>query len=267
MNIDQFQKLINSWYREYRRDLPWRNTFDAYSILVSEIMLQQTQVSRVLNYYDKFLKTYPTFSALATADNKTLFDLWSGLGYWKRALNLKKIAEIVEEKYEGVLPREINILKTLPGIGEYTSAALLCFIYNYPVAFIETNIRKVIKHFFFKDEEFVSDKEIYKIAELTLDRNNPREWNYALMDYGSSQFKKNNTGKTFKRESFANSNRYYRGELIRFINLNGEVSISEIRKLLNNMSQDKITNSRLNIILDSLVKDELIINRGESYFI
>jgi len=267
MNIDQFQKLINSWYREYRRDLPWRNTFDAYSILVSEIMLQQTQVSRVLNYYDKFLKTYPTFSALATADNKTLFDLWSGLGYWKRALNLKKIAEIVEEKYEGVLPREINILKTLPGIGEYTSAALLCFIYNYPVAFIETNIRKVIKHFFFKDEESISDKEVYKIAELILDRDNPREWNYALMDYGSSQFRKNEISKKVKKESFINSNRYYRGELIRFINLNGEVSINEVRKLINNISKCEMTNSRLNLILESLVKDELIINNGEKYFI
>ena len=213
MEVEEFKNIINSWYLFNRRDLPWRKTFDPYSILVSEIMLQQTQVSRVLNFYDKFLNTYPNFSSLAGADNKKLFELWNGLGYWKRALNLRKIAEIIQVKYGGVFPNDIDILKTLPGVGEYTSAALKCFIYNYPIAFVETNIRKVLKHFFFPDIENIPDKQIYRIADLVLDRNNPREWNYALMDYGSSELRLRKVSRNAKKESFVLSNRYYRGKV------------------------------------------------------
>lgn len=267
MELEEFKNIINSWYLVHRRDLPWRKTFDPYSILVSEIMLQQTQVSRVLNFYDKFLNTYPTFSSLAGADNKTLFELWNGLGYWKRALNLKKIAEIIQVKYEGVFPNDIETLKTLPGVGEYTSAALKCFIYNFPVAFVETNIRKVITHFFFPEVDNISDKEIYSIADLVLDRDNPREWNYALMDYGSSEFRIKNVTKNAKRESFVFSNRYYRGELIRFINQKEEVSVKEIHLLLNQIGGNKINTNRISMILDSLVKDELIKNENNRYFI
>ena len=267
MEIQEFKNIINSWYLDHRRDLPWRKTFDPYCILVSEIMLQQTKVSRVLNFYDKFLNTYPTFSSLAGADNKTLFELWNGLGYWKRALNLKKIAEITQFKYEGVFPSDIETLKTLPGVGEYTSAALKCFIFNFPVAFVETNIRKVVKHFFFPEIDNISDKEIYRIADLVLDRDNPREWNYALMDYGASEFRIKNAAIKVKRESFVFSNRYYRGELIRFINKKGEVSLNEIHLLLNQIGENKITTNRISTILDSLIKDELIKNENNRYFI
>ena len=267
MEIEEFKNIINTWYLVHRRDLPWRKTFDPYSIVVSEIMLQQTQVGRVLNFYDKFLNTFPTFSSLATADNKTLFELWNGLGYWKRALNLRKIAEIIQLKYEGVFPSDIDTLKTLPGVGEYTSAALKCFIYNYPVAFVETNIRKVINHFFFNGSDNVSDKEIYRIADLVLDRDNPREWNYSLMDYGSSEFRSKKTTKNDKKESFVFSNRFYRGELIRFITQKGEVSRDEIHILLNTISENKITNSRVSSILESLIKDQLISNKKDRYYI
>lgn len=267
MELKEFKNIINSWYLAHRRDLPWRKTFDPYSILVSEIMLQQTQVSRVLNFYDKFLDRYPTFSSLSIADNKTLYGLWNGLGYWKRALNLRKTAEIIQVKYEGVFPNDIDTLKTLPGVGEYTSAALKCFIYNYPVAFVETNIRKVIKHFFFSETDNVSEKEIYKIADLVLDRDNPREWNYALMDYGSSEFRLKKVTQKAKKESFIFSNRYYRGEIIRFITQKGEVSIDDINSLLVEKSGIEINSSRINSILESLINDELIIYKNDRYYI
>tara|TARA_A100001037_G_scaffold306395_1_gene351195 strand:- start:3534 stop:4337 length:804 start_codon:yes stop_codon:yes gene_type:complete len=267
VEVEEFKNIINSWYLFNRRDLPWRKTFDPYSILVSEIMLQQTQVSRVLNFYDKFLNTYPNFSSLAGADNKKLFELWNGLGYWKRALNLRKIAEIIQVKYGGVFPNDIDILKTLPGVGEYTSAALKCFIYNYPIAFVETNIRKVLKHFFFPDIENIPDKQIYRIADLVLDRNNPREWNYALMDYGSSELRLRKVSRNAKKESFVLSNRYYRGVLIRYINQKGKVSIDEINILLNEKNENKISSNRIKLILESLVKDQLIIYKNDKYFI
>jgi len=179
-----FRKIINDHYRENYREMPWRRTRDPYRILVSEIMLQQTQVDRVLQKYVEFIKTFPHFQALAQAPLSKVLRVWQGMGYNRRALSLKRLAGIVVQEYGGKLPADPHELVRLPGIGPYSASAIYAFVHNRPCLFIETNIRRVYIHFFFADREHVRDAEILPILEKTLDRKNPRDWYYALMDYG-----------------------------------------------------------------------------------
>ena len=171
-------------YREHGRDFPWRQTRDAYAILVSEVMLQQTQVSRVLPKYEEFLKTFPTMHTLAAAPVTAVLTAWQGLGYNRRALNLQRAAQAIVRDHRGVVPRSPAALRSLPGIGPATAAAVCAFAYDTPVPFIETNIRAAFIHFFFQECASVADAAILPLVELTLDRDHPREWFYALMDYG-----------------------------------------------------------------------------------
>jgi A/G-specific adenine glycosylase len=183
--IAAFQQSIRDYYRVHRRSLPWRETRDPYAILVSEIMLQQTQVDRVREKYLEFIDALPTFQALAEADLSRVLSLWQGLGYNRRALSLRLCGLSVLESYGGELPREIGELESLPGIGPYTARAVAAFAFGQATPLIETNVRSVFIHHFFPDREKVPDREILPLVELTLDRDEPREWYYALMDYGS----------------------------------------------------------------------------------
>jgi A/G-specific adenine glycosylase len=183
--IAAFQQTIRNYYFEHRRSLPWRETRDPYAILVSEIMLQQTQVDRVRDKYLAFLGTLPTFQALAEADLSQVLSLWQGLGYNRRALSLRLCALSVVESYGGELPRDIRELESLPGIGPYTARAVAAFAFGKATPLIETNIRSVFIHHFFPEHDAVPDGEILPLVEVTLDRDEPREWYYALMDYGS----------------------------------------------------------------------------------
>jgi A/G-specific adenine glycosylase len=158
---------------------------DSYRILVSEIMLQQTQVERVLDKYKVFIRIFPDFSSLAVAPLADILKVWQGLGYNRRAVALQKIAISVMKESRGRLPVTREELLKLPGIGKYTASAILTFACNQPNIFIETNIRRVFIHFFFRDRENISDAEILPLIEMTLDAGNPREWYYALMDYGA----------------------------------------------------------------------------------
>ncbi|MEK7079017.1 MAG: A/G-specific adenine glycosylase, partial [Patescibacteria group bacterium] len=133
-----------------RRDFPWRNTTDPYHILVSEVMLQQTQVARVMVKFPIFIDQFSNFKELATASTKDILQVWQGMGYNRRALYLKKIAEIVITQYKGKLPDDPAILDTFPGIGEATAASIVAFAFNKPLVFIETNIRRVFIHLFFE---------------------------------------------------------------------------------------------------------------------
>jgi A/G-specific adenine glycosylase len=179
MNVSAFGKLIIDYHEKHgRHDLPWRKTKDPYKILVSEMMLQQTQVSRVIPKYKSWMKRFPSMRALAKASVRDVLMEWQGLGYNRRALYLKKTAE------EGLLPVDFHELQKLPGIGQSTAGAIMAFAYDVPVVFIETNIRSVFIHHFFPKSRKVSDKKILPIIEKTLDRKNPRKWYYALMDYG-----------------------------------------------------------------------------------
>jgi A/G-specific adenine glycosylase len=183
--IRLFRQRIYAHYRKNGRALPWRRTHDPYKILVSEMMLQQTQVKRVIEKYKEFLRRFPAIESLASAPLHEILEQWQGLGYNRRALALIRLAAIVVDRYGGRIPREIEVLKALPGVGAATAGAVCAFAFDKPVVFIETNIRSVFIHFFFRDRGEVKDSEILPLVEQTLDAKHPRQWYYALMDYGA----------------------------------------------------------------------------------
>ncbi|MBA2277826.1 MAG: A/G-specific adenine glycosylase, partial [Chloroflexia bacterium] len=136
------------WWHANRRDLPWRHTRDPYRILVSEVMLQQTQVDRVIPYYERWLDHFPTVEALAAATTAELIRAWAGLGYNRRAVNLQRTARHVVEVCGGEFPREVEALRQLPGIGPYTAGAIACFAFELDTAFVDTNMRRVLHRLF-----------------------------------------------------------------------------------------------------------------------
>jgi A/G-specific adenine glycosylase len=184
--IRSFQGSLRRFYRLHGRDLPWRRTTDPYHILVSEFMLQQTQVERVLVKYPAFLGQFPDINTLAMADLREVLTAWQGLGYNRRALALFRTARRIAEEFHGEVPLDRAILDSFPGIGNATAGAIVVFSTDRPVVFIETNIRRVYIHLFFPEAEKVHDREIEPILERTLDRENPRRFYYTLMDYGSA---------------------------------------------------------------------------------
>ncbi|OPY73394.1 MAG: putative A/G-specific adenine glycosylase YfhQ [Syntrophorhabdus sp. PtaU1.Bin002] len=220
--IRAFQRDIYRYYEDHRRDLPWRKTRNPYHILVSEIMLQQTQVERVIEKYGEFIVIFPDVSSLARAPLKDVLSAWQGLGYNRRALALRRTAEIIATAYSGEVPASMEDLSRLPGIGKTTAGEILAFAFNLPVLFIETNIRRVFIHHFFTEESTVTDREIMFLVEATLDRENPRDWYYALMDYGSMLKKDilnpNRRSAHYKKQpAFKNSSRKIRGTILKIL--------------------------------------------------
>ena len=181
----EFRAIVLDHYREQGRDLPWRKTYDPYKILVSEVMLQQTQTARVIPKYSSFLSLFPNLKALAGAPLEAVLTTWQGLGYNRRALALHRAAQTVWSEHQGRLPRGVSELERLPGIGPATAAAVCVFAYGQPLVFIETNIRSAYLYHFFPECSAVPDADILPLIEATLDRDNPRDWYYALMDYGA----------------------------------------------------------------------------------
>lgn len=221
-DLASFQQLIREYYRRHGRRLPWRETGDPYAILVSELMLQQTQVDRVVKKYTEFLEAFPGFRDLAEAELSRVLTLWQGLGYNRRAVSLRLCAQAVVEHFQGALPDDIGELEALPGIGPYTARAVAAFAFARATPFIETNIRSVFIHHFFPEREKVSDREILPLVELTLDRHEPREWYYALMDYGAMLKKVGaNPGRQSahhtRQSPFRGSNREQRSLILRNI--------------------------------------------------
>jgi A/G-specific adenine glycosylase len=183
---EEFQKIVLNHYRNYGRELAWRTTADPYRILVSEIMLQQTQVDRVSIKYPAFIDIFPGFATLAAAPLSEVLTVWQGMGYNRRVIALQKCAQRVMTEFGGLLPASVDTLATFPGIGRATASSICAFAFNMPVIFIETNIRRVFIHFFFSDTATVNDAEILPIVEGTLFREDPRTWYNALMDLGTS---------------------------------------------------------------------------------
>jgi len=220
--VAAFRKTVYDYYKRYGRDLPWRKTTDPYRILVSEVMLQQTQAPRVLLKYKGFLDRFPDVAALAAAPLSHVLSAWQGLGYNRRALMLKQTAERIVVHHAGVVPRNVEALVSLPGIGPATARAVMAFAFNEPVILIETNIRAVFIHHFFTGEEPIPDSALIPLVEKTLDRNNPGKWYNALMDYGT--FLKRVHANPARRSAhhqrqspFEGSVRQIRGAVIRFI--------------------------------------------------
>ena len=185
LEFAQFVDKIWDYYHDNARDLPWRHDPTPYQVLVSEVMLQQTQVTRVTAKYHEWMETFPTLETLAAATVAEVSREWQGLGYNRRGLWLQRAAAMVIDRHGGQLPHDPVALVTLPGIGPNTAGSIAAFAYNEPVVFIETNIRRVFIHEFFADADEVDDKDLQPLIEATLDRDEPRQWYYALMDYGS----------------------------------------------------------------------------------
>lgn len=223
MTPTKFRKHIYDYYRKSgRHDLPWRKTHDPYKILVSEIMLQQTQVPRVLKKYEEFLNTFPTAATLAKASVAEVLKIWQGLGYNRRALHLKRVCETIIQEHSGKFPQTAQELESLPGIGQSTRGAIMAFAFGIPTVFIETNIRAIYIHHFFPHKKKVSDKELLPLIEKTLDTKNPRDWYYALMDYGVhlKQTLPNPSRKSAhhtKQSTFKGSNREIRSKILKLI--------------------------------------------------
>ncbi len=217
----QFVEMVWQYYcAEGRQELPWRKTHDPYRILVSEMMLQQTQVERVVPKYLEFLQLFPTARRLTTAPLGDVIRAWQGLGYNRRAKYLQLAAREVVENQKGKWPQDEPGLRSLPGVGSYTAGAIMAFAYNVPTVLIETNVRQVFIHHFFKRATKVHDVDILKLVERTLPRESAREWYYALMDYGSylKEQHGNITHKSkhyTKQSKFHGSDRQIRGAILK----------------------------------------------------
>jgi A/G-specific adenine glycosylase len=260
--IDIFHQIIYQYYSENARDLPWRLTRDPYRILVSEIMLQQTQVERVLVKYDEFIRAFPDFASLAHADLRAVLKVWKGLGYNRRALSLQTIAQRVVSEFGGFLPDSPTTLKTFPGIGPATAGALAAFAFHQPAVFIETNIRRVFLHLFFPERSGVNDKDILPLVEKTLDGDRVRTWYYALMDYGAMLKKEtqnpNRRSAHHQRQApFANSNREIRGLILKALLDHATLSEEELPAVVGKRRD------RTKMLLDVLVREGFVERQGD----
>lgn len=250
--------------------MPWRDISNPYKIFVSEMMLQQTQVERVRVKYAEFIKRFPNLKSVAQADKVEILKVWQGLGYNRRALFIKKACEEILSKHKGIFPKSFETLQTLPGIGPSTAGAICAFAYNQPVFFIETNVRAVILHFFFKNKEKVSDKDIIEILKkVTPSRSDlsgrsgtsPRDWYYALYDYGT--FLKKSLGKNktklhqkskhyTKQSKFEGSFRQKRAQVLKLKLIDPNSTDTQILNKLN------LSHQELEDVYISLDKDGLI---------
>lgn len=266
-----FKRDVWQWYWAHTPGLPWRMTRDPYRIFVSEVMLQQTQIPRVLEAYPRFLQRFPTLSHLAAAPFSRVLKEWQGMGYNRRALYLKKAARIIEEQYQGKIPRSEQALHSLPGIGAYSARAILCFAYGDCKPFVETNIRRVIIHTFFPGKKNVSDEKILLVLQHVRPQRNQREWYWALMDYGRDALKHipnpNRRSKGYMKQSrFEGSPRYTRAKIIQYLLKHKKAAVGPLAR---DIASDRNVNNTHHIpsLLISLVKEGLIQKSGRFYSI
>jgi A/G-specific adenine glycosylase len=264
--ILDFQQMVLSYYNHYGREMAWRDTTDPYMILVSEIMLQQTQVERVKIKFPEFIKAFPDFASLAVVPLDNVLSVWQGMGYNRRAIALQKCAIRVINEYNGILPDDVDLLVTFPGIGRATASSIAAFAFNLPVVFIETNIRRVFIHFFFSCTDTVSDADLIPIVEKSLYKENPRVWYWALMDLGSALKKTvpnpNRRSVHYSKQSpFEGSDREIRGTIIRM--LLSEPGMSE-KQLLAIRIDDP---ARIKKILAALISEGFIVIQKNRFFL
>jgi len=262
--IDAFRNIIYSHFKKYGRKFPFRENITPYNVLVSEIMLQQTQTGAVSEKFLKFITLFPDFNTLNQAPLDDVIKAWHGLGYNRRAIALKKIAEKVIKDYNGELPVFLNILEDLPQIGHNTASSIISFAFNKPTVFIETNIRRVFIYFFFPNKKNVKDKEILPLIENVLDKENPRKWYYALMDYGVMLKKThpelNKRSAHYKKQAaFKGSNREIRGNILKLLLDRGEILERDL------IEKFKIESERLNKILNQLTKEGFITRNNDLF--
>jgi A/G-specific adenine glycosylase len=264
-SISEFQQIIFKHFHDNPRPMPWRETRDPYCILVSEVMLQQTQVARVVVKYAEFLAAFPTLRHLAEASLPEVLQVWQGLGYNRRALALKRCAEEVAKLHGDCLPDTVDALEKLPGIGPYTARALAAFAYDIATPLIETNIRTVFIHFFFHGQEPVADRQIMPLVALTLTHDNPREWYYALMDYGVMlKLNHPNPGRRsahhVKQSRFEGSNRQLRSRMLQEVMNYPGISVQRLAEVLASSNDGQIEKN-----LVALEKEGFLEKAGSGY--
>ncbi len=261
-----FMRTVKTYFAEHRRSFPWRTTTDPYHILVSEIMLQQTQTDRVVPKYTAFLKKFPTAKVLADAPFKEVLTEWKGLGYNRRAKFLQAAVTAVTRSPAGTFPSTFTELTALPGIGPYTAGALMAFAFNLPHPVIETNIRTVYIHHFFPRAKKVPDAQLLPLIERTLDTTHPREWYAALMDYGA-MLKKTHTNPSrrsthhVKQTAFKGSDRYIRGKILTLLLTKPHTTATLVSLLSTDGAErtgQKIDRKRITGILAALKKEHII---------
>lgn len=262
--IGAFRAMVYTYHRAHPRPMPWRETDDPYRILVSEIMLQQTQVERVMLKYAEFIHAFPTVQTLADALLSDVLHVWQGLGYNRRALYLKRCSEMIATQYSGCFPHTPVELQTLPGIGPYTARAVAAFAYGIAEPLIETNIRSLFIHFFFHGCEKVSDSRIMPLIAATLDRDNPREWYYGLMDYGAMLKQAHtNPGRRSSHHTqqsrFEGSNRQMRSRLLREIMVQPGITRDELIKIVAAGHETVEQN------LDALQQEGFLLKQGDCF--
>jgi A/G-specific adenine glycosylase len=273
MIVDQssknaFLEALWVYYADHGRVLPWRERkngqYDPYEILVSEIMLQQTQVGRVVPYFQTFIHAFPDFHILANADLGDVVRVWSGLGYNRRARYLRDSARVVVDRYKGKLPKTMDELVALPGVGKNTAGAVLVYAFNQPELFIETNIRTVMLHHFYTDAQVkVKDVDILDSLKQVIDVSRPREFYWAMMDYGtylkSQGIKSHRGSENYKiQPKFSGSSRQLRGIVLRLL---AEQHIPEKQLAM------KINDDRFEKVISGLIKDGLVAREGNALFL
>lgn len=266
-DITDFRRIVWGYYNAYGRyKLPWRlpednGSFDAYKVLVSELMLQQTQVARVIPKYLAFIEKYPTVQTLAQAPLSGVLTIWSGLGYNRRAKFLRQAAQAIVRNFNGQIPMTTQELITLPGIGPNTAGAILAYAYNQPVVFIETNIRTVFFHHFFDDQTKIPDSALLPFLEQSLPQDAARRWYWALMDYGA--YLKQTVGnlsrsstRYAKQSVFAGSRRQIRGQILRLLTASPYTFLN---------LYEIIPDERLGDVLADLITEGFIEEKDSSY--
>lgn len=285
-DIETFRTLVRAEGARLYRDLPWRRTRDPYEIWLSEVMLQQTQVARVMTRWGEWLERFPTVEALAQASVSAVLAAWQGMGYNRRALALKSAAEAVVSDYDGAFPRETAQLKALPGIGPATAQGIRAFAFDLPGVYLETNVRTVLLHHFFPDVPGVPDRELTPLAEASCPAragetgegpyampqdadDTPRSWYYAMLDYGAYLKKTipnpSRRSSSYTRQSrFEGSRRQKRAHIVRML-LDAQASgrpglvLEEVRAGVNDMEigagRDAVSSDEVASILADLVRE------------
>ncbi|HLC67077.1 MAG TPA: A/G-specific adenine glycosylase [Candidatus Nanoarchaeia archaeon] len=271
-----FCRTVLQWYSRNKRNLPWRRTNDPYRILVSEVMLQQTQVERALQYYAKFLKKFPTADGLARATPTSVLRIWSGLGYNRRALLLQRTAQAAVRGF----PRTDAELQQMPGIGPYTAGAILAFAYNQDAVFADTNILRVMERYYYGNKQKSPNQILEKLEEL-LPRGNARQWYSALMDFGAMvctaraprcltcplrqqckaapHFLRGGLPRVAKHspEKFEDSNRWWRGQIVKHM-VRKKMTAEELYLKIGKRSKRKFTNALRELRGEGLLESRLM---------
>lgn len=261
--VKSFQDKVWKHYKEHKRKLSWRQTKSDYHIVVSEFMLQQTQVARVVPKYEAFIQAFPNWQSLANASYGHVYKYWQGLGYNRRARYLRDLAKIIVRDYQAKLPSDETVLLTLPGIGPATASAIKAFVFNQATVYLETNVRSVYLHEFYSEQRRAPDAQLKLLIGQTMPKKSIRDWYYALLDYGvyikQTYGNPNIRSKSYVVQSkFHGSKRELRGKILKQLYLK-EMNLQTLQKNVTDHSYD------LKEILLQMIKENLITYENKKY--